>query len=97
MLVSPGQRVATDGVVRRGRSTLDLSPITGESMPVETEPGKPVFAASINGGGVLEIEATATTGDSSLARLVRVVEEAQRRKGASQRLAERVARPLVPG
>ncbi|MDQ6910642.1 MAG: cation-transporting P-type ATPase, partial [Actinomycetota bacterium] len=76
MVVSPGQRLATDGVVRSGRSTLDLSAVTGESMPVETEPGQTVLAASINGGGVLEVEATATTRESSLARVVRVVEEA---------------------
>ena len=97
MIVGPGDRVATDGVARSGRSTLDLSAITGESVPVEVEAGREVFAASINGGGVLEIEVTAPTSDSSLARIVHIVEEAQERKGASQRLAERIARPLVPG
>jgi len=66
-------------------------------MPVETGPGETVAAAAMNGGGVLEIEVTARTSDSSLARVVHIVEEAQERKGASQRLAERVARPLVPG
>ena len=97
MIVSPGDRIATDGVIRQGRSTLDLSAITGESMPIEVEPGRSVPAAAINGGGVVEIEVTARTTDSSLARVVRIVEEAQSRKGASQRLAERVAQPLVPG
>ncbi|HAS12784.1 MAG TPA: hypothetical protein DCS55_20080, partial [Acidimicrobiaceae bacterium] len=97
MIVGPGDRVATDGVVVAGRSSLDLSAITGESMPIEVEPGSDVFAASINGGGVLELEVTARTSDSSLARIVHIVEEAQERKGASQRLAERIARPLVPG
>ena len=97
MVVGPGERVATDGIVRRGRSSLDLSAITGESLPVEVEPGTTVLAAAINGGGVLDIEVTARTTDSSLARVVHVVEEAQERKGSSQRLAERVARPLVPG
>jgi len=96
MVVGPGDRLATDGVVRKGRSTLDLSAITGESVPVEVEPGREVFAASINGGGVLDIEVTAPTSDSSLARVVHIVEEAQERKGASQRLAERIAQPLVP-
>jgi cation-transporting ATPase G len=96
MIVRPGERLATDGVVLAGRSTLDLSAITGESMPVEVEAGREVYAASINGGGVLEIEATARTTDSSLTRVVHIVEEAQDRKGSSQRLAERVARPLVP-
>src|SRR3546814_3192877 len=66
-------------------------------MPVEVGAGAEVFAASINGGGVLDVEVTARTTDSSLARVVHIVEEAQERKGSSQRLAERVARPLVPG
>lgn len=97
LLVRPGERVATDGVVRSGRSALDLSAVTGESVPVEAGPGDNVFAAAINGGGALEIEVTARADENSLARVVRVVEEAQERKGRSQRLAERVARPLVPG
>ena len=96
MIVGPGDRLATDGIVRLGRSTLDLSAITGESLPVEVGPSGEVFAASINGGGTLEIEVTARTTDSSLARVVHIVEEAQERKGHSQRLAERIARPLVP-
>jgi cation-transporting P-type ATPase G len=97
MVVGPGDRLATDGIVRTGRSTMDLSAITGESLPVEVDAGREVFAAAINGGGVLDVEVTARTADSSLARVVHIVEEAQERKGASQRLAERVARPLVPG
>jgi len=96
MVVRPGERLATDGIVRAGRSTFDLSAITGESLPVEVEPGREVFAAAINGGGVLDVEVTARTSDSSLARVVHIVEEAQQRKGSSQRLAERIARPLVP-
>lgn len=97
MVIRPGERLATDGVVRSGRSTLDLSAITGESVPVEVEPGREVLAATTNGAGVIEVEVTARTTDSSLARVVHIVEEAQERKGSSQRLAERVARPLVPG
>jgi cation-transporting P-type ATPase G len=97
MVVRPGDRVATDGIVRTGNSALDLSAITGESVPVEVAPGGQVFAASVNGGGLLEVEVTARTSDSSLARIVQIVEQAQQRKGNSQRLAERIARPLVPG
>ncbi|MEX1163212.1 MAG: cation-translocating P-type ATPase, partial [Nitriliruptor sp.] len=80
-----------------GRSAVDTAAITGESMPVEVGPGDEVLAGTINGGGVLELDVTATTANSSLARIVHLVEEAQDRKGVSQRLADRVARPLVPG
>ncbi|MEV4419552.1 HAD-IC family P-type ATPase, partial [Patulibacter sp. NPDC049589] len=97
LVVRPGERITTDGTIRTGRSALDLSAITGESVPAERGPGDDVFAAAINGSGVLEVEVTAHAGENSLARVVRIVEEAQERKGASQRLADRVARPLVPG
>jgi cation-transporting ATPase G len=97
MVVKPGERIATDGTIRAGRSGLDLSAITGESMPVEVGPGDGVFAGSINGTGVLEVEISASAQDNSLARIVRMVEAEQSRKGASQRLADRIARPLVPG
>ena len=92
-----GERLPTDGVVVEGRSSIDVSAVTGESMPVDVELGSVVVAGSINGGGVLEIEATAPTSESTLARVVRAVEEAQDRKGRAQRLADRIARPLVPG
>jgi cation-transporting ATPase G len=97
MLVKPGERVATDGIIRNGRTALDVSAITGESVPVEAGPGSEVFAGSINGTGVLEVEVTTTAEDNSLARIVRIVEAEQARKGASQRLADRIAKPLVPG
>lgn len=97
MLVKPGERVATDGIIRHGRTALDVSAITGESVPVEAGPGDEVFAGSINGTGVLEVEVTTTAEDNSLARIVRIVEAEQSRKGASQRLADRIAKPLVPG
>ena len=97
MLVKPGERLATDGIVVDGRTALDVSAITGESVPVETGPGDEVFAGSINGTGAVNIEVTAAAADNSLARVVRIVEAEQSRKGASQRLADRIARPLVPG
>ncbi|GAB1818224.1 heavy metal translocating P-type ATPase [Herbidospora sp. RD11066] len=97
LVVRPGERIATDGVVTSGRSALDTSVVTGESVPVEVGPGAEVFAGTVNGAGALEVTVTATAGDNSLARLVHIVHEAQERKGASQRLAERFARPLVPG
>lgn len=97
IVVWAGERLPTDGLVTDGRSNLDVSAVTGESMPVDVGLGDSVLAGSINGGGVLEIEATAPAGDSTLARVVRAVEEAQDRKGRAQRLADRIARPLVPG
>lgn len=97
LVVRPGERIATDGEVCSGRSALDVSAITGESTRVEVSPGTAVFAGSVNGGGVLEVEASATAEDNSLARIVHIVEEAQEHKGRSQRLADRIARPLVPG
>ncbi|MGS2806607.1 heavy metal translocating P-type ATPase [Nocardia sp. MW-W600-9] len=97
MLVRPGERVATDGVIVEGRSALDVSAITGESVPVEAGPGAEVFAGSINGTGVLTVEVTTTAEDNSLARIVRIVEAEQARKGDAQRLADKIAKPLVPG
>ena len=96
MLLRPGARAATDGVIRSGHTSLDLSAITGESVPVEAGPGAVVHAGAINGGGAIEVEVTALASDSSLARIVHIVEEAQDRKGGGQRLADRIARPLVP-
>ncbi|KQH80574.1 cadmium-transporting ATPase [Mycobacterium gordonae] len=96
MILRPGQRAATDAVIRSGRTSLDVSAITGESVPVEAAPGDVVHAGAINGGGVIEVAVTARAQDSSLARIVHIVEEAQERKGAGQRLADRIARPLVP-
>ncbi|MEQ7845703.1 heavy metal translocating P-type ATPase [Nocardioides kribbensis] len=96
MVVMAGDRVASDGVVRGGRSTLDVSAITGESMPAEVGPGDAVHAGSVNANGVLRVEATARVEDNSLARVVAVVEDAQRLKGDRQRIADRIARPLVP-
>ncbi|MEU2146037.1 MULTISPECIES: heavy metal translocating P-type ATPase [Streptomyces albovinaceus subgroup] len=97
LLVKPGERVATDGTIRSGRSALDISALTGESVPVEAGEGEAVYAGSINGTGVLEVEATATAADNSLARIVKIVEAEQSRKGTAQRLADKIAGPLVPG
>jgi cation-transporting ATPase G len=91
-----GERLPTDGTVRAGTSVVDLSAITGESVPVDVGPDDTIFAGAVNGGGLLRVEATVATKDSSLARIVHLVEEAQERKAHAQRLAERIARPLVP-
>jgi cation-transporting ATPase G len=97
MVVRPGERVATDGTIQSGRTALDNAALTGESLPVEAGPGDDVYAGAINGTGALEVEVTATAADNSLARIVHIVEAEQARKGAGQRLADRIARPLVPG
>ena len=97
MVVRPGERIATDGIVRSGRSSLDTSAITGESIPVEVEPGDAVSAGAINSAGALEVETTAAGTDNSLTTIVELVEQAQTEKGERARLADRIARPLVPG
>ncbi|OMH23318.1 cadmium-translocating P-type ATPase [Tersicoccus phoenicis] len=97
LVVRPGERIATDGIVCAGRSSLDTSAITGESIPVDVDPGTEVSAGSINTTGVLEVEATAAGTDNSLTTIVELVEQAQAQKGERARLAERIARPLVPG
>lgn len=96
LVVRAGERVATDGIVAEGVSTLDLSAVTGESIPVECAPGDVVAAGAVNGGGLLVVEATAPAAQSTLARIVAAVEDAQDRKGSAQRLADRIARPLIP-
>ena len=97
MLVRAGERIATDGIVRSGHSSLDTSAITGESIPVEVGPGDAVSAGAINNAGTLEVEATAAGTDNSLTTIVELVEQAQAEKGDRARLADRIARPLVPG
>ena len=96
MIVRSGERIATDGVIVTGSSALDVSAVTGESVPVDVGPGSGAIAGAVNGGGALEIEVTAPSSDSTLSRIVRAVEEAQDRKGRSQRIADRIARPLIP-
>ncbi|MGV8912006.1 MAG: heavy metal translocating P-type ATPase [Rhodoglobus sp.] len=96
LIVRAGERVATDGVVTSGRSSVNTSAITGESMPVAVDAQSVVLAGSINGTGTLRVRATADGTDNSLTTIVRLVEEANARKGQRARLADRIARPLVP-
>ncbi|UKA52289.1 cadmium-translocating P-type ATPase (plasmid) [Arthrobacter sp. FW305-123] len=97
MVVRPGERLATDGRIITGRTSLDTSALTGESVPVEVGPGSVVYAGSINGTGPLEVEVTSTAENNSLARIVHIVEAEQSRKGPGQRLADSIAKRLVPG
>ncbi|PVY22291.1 heavy metal translocating P-type ATPase [Williamsia muralis] len=96
MIVKPGERLATDGTISSGHTALDTSAITGESVPTEAGPGNEVYAGFINGTGALEVTVTAAARDNSLAKIVRIVEAEQSRKGQAQRLADKIARPLVP-
>lgn len=95
-LVRPGQSVATDGILETGSSALNEAPVTGESMPVEKEAGDQVLAGTINGPGALEVRATKTFADNTLSRIIRMVEEAQGRKGKSQRFVERFGKRYSP-
>ena len=96
ILVRPGERVGLDGIVLSGASHLDQSPITGESLPVAKGEGDEVWAGTINGEGALEVETTRDASDTTVARMVRMVEEAGSRRGASERWVERFARVYTP-
>ncbi|MFB7287276.1 heavy metal translocating P-type ATPase [Actinacidiphila glaucinigra] len=95
-VVRPGEKVATDGVVREGTSAVDASMLTGESVPVEVGPGEAVTGATVNAGGRLVVEATRVGADTQLARMARLVEDAQNGKAAAQRLADRISAVFVP-
>ncbi|MCW9045200.1 MAG: heavy metal translocating P-type ATPase [Alphaproteobacteria bacterium] len=88
-IVKPGQSIATDGEVLTGTSSVNQAPVTGESVPVEKKTGDQVFAASINGEGAFEVTVTRTYADNTLSRIIKMVEEAQERRGKSQRFIER--------
>jgi heavy metal translocating P-type ATPase len=95
-IVKPGQSLATDGVVLVGTSSVNQAPVTGESVPIEKQPGALVFAGSINGEGALEVRATKTFADNTIARIIRMVEEAQEQKGKSQRFIDRFGARYSP-
>ncbi|MEV5018074.1 heavy metal translocating P-type ATPase [Streptomyces sp. NPDC053780] len=95
-LVRPGERVATDGRVAQGSSAVDLSLVTGESKPVEVGPGSALVGGAVNEGGLLLVTATAVGADTQLARITRLVTEAQAGKARAQRLADAVAGVFVP-
>ncbi|TXS54157.1 heavy metal translocating P-type ATPase [Streptomyces sp. t39] len=95
-LVRPGEKIATDGTVVEGSSAIDASMLTGESVPVEVSVGDAVTGATLNAGGRLVVEATRVGADTQLARMARLVEDAQNGKAAAQRLADRISAVFVP-
>jgi len=95
-LVKPGEALATDGTVTEGRSYVNEAAVTGEPMPVSKGPGDDVFAGTLNGDGALQIEATASFEDNTLARIIHLVEEAHERKAERQLFIERFGRWYTP-
>jgi Cu+-exporting ATPase len=95
-VVRPGEKVATDGIVEEGSSAVDMSMLTGESVPVDVRPGSAVAGATINAGGRLVVRATKVGADTALAQIARLVEDAQTGKASAQRLADRVSGVFVP-
>ncbi|MCK1817707.1 heavy metal translocating P-type ATPase [Streptomyces sp. XM4011] len=95
LLVRPGAKIAADGTVEEGESDVDESMVTGESLPVPKAPGSTVIGAGINANGTLRVRATEVGADTALARIVRLVQEAQNSKAPGQRLADRAAFWLV--
>lgn len=95
-IVKPGEKLPLDGVVTRGESEVNQSPITGESAPIPKKPGETVFAGTINGNGALEVESTKPASDTTLARIIRMVGAAQSRRAPSERWVESFARYYTP-
>ncbi len=94
--VRPGDRVAADGVVREGAGEINEAPVTGESVPRRKTAGDPVYAGTVNGAAVLLVEVSATAADNTIARIIRLVEEAQESKAPLERFMDRFARRYTP-
>ena len=96
IVVRPGEKIPLDGRVRAGDSHVNQAPITGESVPSRRPPGDDVFAGTINGRGALEVEVTRLRRDSTLARIIHLVERAQAQRAPSQTFVDRFARVYTP-
>lgn len=94
--IRPNTRIAADGVIKEGNTSIDQAAITGESTPVERGPGQRIFAGSLNGEQALILEVDRLAEDSTMARMIKLVEEARKNKGASQRFTDRFTRIFVP-
>lgn len=96
VIVRPGVRIPVDGVISNGNSGVDQASVTGESMPVDKAPGDQVFASTVNGEGALEVKVTRLAKDSTLSRVMKMVEEAQAQKSPTQQTVEKFERVFVP-
>jgi Cd2+/Zn2+-exporting ATPase len=96
VIVRPGDRIPIDGEIIQGASAIDQSPVTGESVPIEKKAGDTVFAGTVNGEGSLEITVTKLAKDTTLARIIQMVEEAETQKSPTQQMVERFSQIFVP-
>ena len=96
VIVRPGVRIPVDGVISNGNSGVDQASVTGESMPIDKAPGDNVFASTVNGEGALEVKVTRLAKDSTLSRVMKMVEEAQAQKSPTQQTVEEFERVFVP-
>ncbi|AJD42657.1 cadmium-translocating P-type ATPase [Rhizobium sp. SEMIA 4085] len=97
ILVRPGDRISADGVIVSGESAIDEAPVTGESVPVRKGTDDTVFAGTVNGDGALRIKVTAASADNTIARVIKLVEEAQESKAPTERFIDRFSRYYTPG
>jgi Cd2+/Zn2+-exporting ATPase len=97
ILVRPGDRISADGTIIEGESAIDEAPVTGESTPVRKETGDTVFAGTVNGDAALRIRVTAAAADNTIARVVKLVEEAQESKAPTERFIDRFSKYYTPG
>lgn len=95
--VRPGDRIPADGIIVSGESSIDEAPVSGESMPTRKGPQQSLFAGTINGDGLLSVRVTAAAADNTIARVVRLVEEAQESKAPTERFIDRFSRYYTPG
>jgi Cu+-exporting ATPase len=96
VVVRPGERIPVDGTVRMGRSTVDQSPLTGESLPIDKGPGDPVFTGTLNQFGVIEVDAEKVGSETTFGQVLKLLSQATRRKARLEKLADRLARYFLP-